>query len=44
LDHLVITTARENLNGEELGKYPGSGDTYFIKAAVKGVASNKCMF
>ena len=44
LDHLIITTARENLKEEELKKYPESGNTYFIKAAVKGVAPNKCMF
>lgn len=44
LDHLIITSARENLKEEELKKYPESGNTYFIKTAAKGVATNKCMF
>ncbi len=42
LDYLVITTARENLNEEKLKKYPGSGDVFFTKVGVKGVATNKC--
>lgn len=43
LDHLVITTARENLNEEELKKYPESGNVFWAKVGVKGIASNKCI-
>jgi sugar lactone lactonase YvrE len=43
LDHLVITTARQDLNEEQLKQYPLSGDVFFIKTAVKGVRENKCM-
>ena len=42
LDHLFITTARENLSAEELAKYPESGSVFFTKMRVKGVASNRC--
>jgi sugar lactone lactonase YvrE len=44
LDYLMITTAKENLNEEELKKYPESGNTFFVKTGVKGVLSNKCLF
>ncbi len=44
LDHLIITTARGNLNEEELKKYPESGNIFWAKADVKGIASNKCIF
>lgn len=44
LDHLIITTARENLNADELKKYPDSGNIFWKKTAVKGIASNKCVF
>ena len=43
LDHLVITTARENLNKEDLKRYPESGDTFFAKTAVKGIKTNTCL-
>lgn len=44
LDHLIITTARGNLNEEELKKYPESGNIFWAKADVKGIESNKCIF
>jgi sugar lactone lactonase YvrE len=43
LDYLVITTARDNLKGEELKKYPYSGNIFLAKVGVKGVLSNKCL-
>ena len=43
LDYLLITTARENMEEDELKKYPQSGDTFLVKVNVKGVASNKCL-
>jgi sugar lactone lactonase YvrE len=43
LDHLVITTARENLNEEDLKKYPQSGDVFFAKPGVPGIANNTCL-
>ena len=43
LDHLLITTARENMKEEELIKYPQSGDAFLVKVDVKGIASNKCL-
>lgn len=43
LDHLVITTARENFKEEELIKYPESGNTFLVKTGVKGIATNKCL-
>src|SRR5690242_2766718 len=42
LDHLIITTARENFSEEETKKYPGSGNVFIAKTAVKGVAPYKC--
>lgn len=44
LDHLIITTARENLKEEELIKYPESGNIFLVKTCVKGIATNKCIF
>ena len=44
LDYLLITTARENLNEEDLKSYPESGDVFFVKVEVKGIVSNKCSF
>ncbi len=44
LDHLVITTARQDLNGEELRKYPESGDVFIARPGVKGLPENKCRF
>jgi len=43
LDHLLITTARENMKEDETIKYPQSGDTFLVKVNVKGVSSNKCL-
>lgn len=43
LDYLMITTARENMKEEELKKYPESGNVFWVKVAVKGVLSNKCV-
>jgi len=42
LDQLIITTARENLNEEQLKKYPESGDVFLAKPGVKGVKAFKC--
>ncbi|MGN6604752.1 MAG: SMP-30/gluconolactonase/LRE family protein [Ginsengibacter sp.] len=42
LDHLIITTARENFSEEETKKYPESGNVFIAKTAVKGVSPNKC--
>lgn len=42
LDHLVITTARENLSEEQLIKYPQSGDVFLANPGVKGVKAFKC--
>ena len=44
LDYLIITTARENFKEEELKKYPESGNIFLVKAGVKGIATNKCLF
>ncbi len=44
LDHLVITTARQDLNGEKLQKYPGSGDLFIAMPGVKGLPEYKCKF
>jgi len=44
LDYLIITTAKENLKEEEIKKYPESGNTFFLKVAMRGVASNNCIF
>lgn len=43
LDHLVITTARENMDEETLKKYPHSGDVFVARPGVRGVKSNKCI-
>lgn len=44
LDYLIITTARGNFKEEELKKYPESGNIFLVKAGVKGIATNKCLF
>jgi len=44
LDQLLITTARQDLNEEDLKKYPESGNVFIKKISVKGVPSNKCAF
>lgn len=42
-DHLLITTARENLSPEEIKKYPESGDVFIIKTGVKGTLPYICL-
>ncbi len=42
LDQLIITTARENLNEDQLKKYPNSGDVFIAKPGVKGVKRFRC--
>ena len=42
LDHLFITTARENMNEQDLKKYPDSGNLFVVKMNVKGVPKFKC--
>ena len=44
LDQLVITSARENLNVEDLKKYPESGNVFFSEPGVKGLLMNKCLW
>ncbi|RYD95518.1 MAG: SMP-30/gluconolactonase/LRE family protein [Sphingobacteriales bacterium] len=42
LDELVITTARENLDKDQLAKYPESGDVLIVTGlGVKGVLNNR---
>ncbi len=42
LDHLIITTARQNLSENDLLQYPGSGDVFVAQTKVKGTRQNKC--
>ncbi len=44
LDHLIITTARQDLSEEELIRYPQSGDIFVAKLPVSGIAGNTCKF
>jgi sugar lactone lactonase YvrE len=44
LDHLLITTARQDLSPEDLKKYPKSGDVFILKIPVRGRELNKCLF
>jgi len=44
LDHLIITTARQDLSEEELLSYPQSGDLFVAKVGVRGVAGRNCVF
>jgi sugar lactone lactonase YvrE len=44
LDHLIITTARGDLNDDELKKYPESGNVFILKTNVRGTESNTCIF
>ena len=43
LDHLIITTARENLKKEDLKNYPESGNIFVAKSYVKGIVTNTCL-
>ena len=40
LNHMLITTAQENLSPEDLQKYPQSGDAFLVKVAVPGYRSH----
>lgn len=42
LDSLVITTAQEGMTGEDLVKYPQSGNTFVARPGVKGVSGFNC--
>lgn len=44
LDHLVITTAKGNLNESDLARYPESGNTFWLKLNARGFVSNICEF
>ncbi len=44
LDYLIITTARQDFNEEQLKKYPESGDLFSAKLHAKGKPMNKCAF
>jgi sugar lactone lactonase YvrE len=44
LDHLIITTARGDLNEDELKKYPKSGNVFILKMKVGGTEPNNCIF
>ncbi len=44
LDHLFITTARQDLSEQELKDYPASGDVFYVKLPVKGKPENKFIF
>lgn len=44
LDHLLITTARENLTEAQLQEYPQSGDVFLVKTNTQGFLSNPCQF
>ncbi len=43
LDHLLITTARQDLTPKELEKYPQSGDVFIVKPGIKGLPSVNCI-
>ena len=44
LDYLIITTARGDLDEEELKKYPESGNVFSLKMKVGGTEPNTCIF
>ena len=41
LDHLFITTARENMSNDDFKKYPESGNVFIVQPGVKGVPAFK---
>jgi len=41
LDHLFITTARQDLPQEQSEKHPESGNVFIAKPGIKGIARNK---
>lgn len=42
LDHLFITSARQELTKEELVEFPQSGDCFMVKPGVRGRPLNAC--
>lgn len=42
LDHLLITTARENMTKEDITKFPQSGNIFIVQPGVKGVPDHRC--
>lgn len=42
LDGLLITSASENMSGDDLKKYPSSGDVFYAKTKVKGTLPHRC--
>ncbi|WP_338223656.1 hypothetical protein [Algoriphagus confluentis] len=38
---MLITTAQENLSGDDLEKYPQSGDVFLVNVEVGGLESNR---
>ncbi|MDR3715717.1 MAG: SMP-30/gluconolactonase/LRE family protein [Puia sp.] len=44
LDHLVISTARQDLSAEELAKYPQSGDVFVARLSVRGLPHYACRY
>lgn len=44
LDLMLITTAQENLTGDDLEKYPQSGDVFLVNVEVGGLESFQAAF
>jgi sugar lactone lactonase YvrE len=44
LDHLIITTAQQDLSAADLERYPQSGDVFYVRTDVKGAAAHTCAF
>jgi sugar lactone lactonase YvrE len=44
LEHLLITTARQDLTETDLKQYPDSGNVFLQKLSVKGLPANKLCF
>jgi len=42
LDHLLITTSRQDLSADEFKKYNQSGDVFIAKPGVRGVSAFAC--
>jgi len=42
LDHLVITTARQDLTPQQLAEYPHSGNVFVAQLPVKGTPPRRC--
>ena len=41
LDHILITSAKENLSKKDIGKFPLSGNTFIVKTNTQGFLPNK---